>query len=56
MSTEPHISSDNLLTIRDLHTYFYTEDGVVKALNGVNLEIQRGKSSAWWGKAAAGNR
>ena len=56
MNTVPHTFPDNLLTIRDLHTYFYTEDGVVKALNGVNLEIKRGKSSAWWGKAAAASR
>jgi hypothetical protein len=31
-----HTTPDMLLTIRNLHTYFYTEDGVVKALNGVN--------------------
>ena len=38
-----HTTPDTLLTIRNLHTYFYTEDGVVKALNGVNLEIKRGE-------------
>ena len=54
MSTGPHISPDNLLTIRDLHTYFYTEDGVVKALNGVNLEIQRGEVLGLVGESGCG--
>ena len=54
MSTAPHVSPDNLLTIRDLHTYFYTEDGVVKALNGVNLEIQRGEVLGLVGESGCG--
>ena len=28
-----------LLEIRDLHTYFETKEGVVKAVNGVSLAI-----------------
>src|SRR6266567_8148886 len=34
---------DMLLEIRDLRTHFFTEDGVVKAINGVNLEIAGGQ-------------
>lgn len=45
---------DNLLTIRNLHTYFYTEDGVVKALNGVNLEIKRGEVLGLVGESGSG--
>jgi oligopeptide/dipeptide ABC transporter ATP-binding protein len=45
---------DNLLTIRDLHTYFYTEDGVVKALNGVNLDIKRGEVLGLVGESGSG--
>src|SRR5918992_770985 len=45
---------DNLLTIRGLHTYFYTEDGVVKALNGVNLEIGRGECLGLVGESGSG--
>ena len=47
-------SDDNLLAIRDLHTYFYTEDGVVKALNGVNLEIKRGECLGLVGESGSG--
>ena len=45
---------ENLLTIRGLHTYFYTEDGVVKALNGVNLEIGRGECLGLVGESGSG--
>jgi peptide/nickel transport system ATP-binding protein/oligopeptide transport system ATP-binding protein len=44
----------NLLTIRGLHTYFYTEDGVVKALNGVNLEIGHGECLGLVGESGSG--
>ena len=54
MSTVQPTYSDNLLTIRDLHTYFYTEDGVVKALNGVNLEIKRGEVLGLVGESGCG--
>ena len=54
MSTEPHTANDNLITIRGLHTYFYTEDGVVKALNGVNLEIKRGEVLGLVGESGSG--
>jgi oligopeptide/dipeptide ABC transporter ATP-binding protein len=52
-STSP-TPNDNLLTIRDLHTYFYTEDGVVKALNGVNLEIKGGEVLGLVGESGCG--
>jgi ABC-type dipeptide/oligopeptide/nickel transport system ATPase component len=35
------ISVDNLLEIKGLRTYFYTEDGIVRAIEGVDLHIER---------------
>ena len=32
----------NILKIENLRTYFYTYEGVVKALDGINLEVQKG--------------
>ena len=32
---------DNILEIQDLHTYFFTEQGVVKAVNGVSFDVPR---------------
>jgi len=34
-------NSDNILEIEDLHTYFYTEQGVVKAVNGVSYDVPK---------------
>src|SRR6267142_3748112 len=54
MRSHMNTTPDNLLTIRDLHTYFYTEDGVVKALNGVSLEIKRGEVLGLVGESGSG--
>jgi oligopeptide/dipeptide ABC transporter ATP-binding protein len=43
-----------LLEIRNLRTHFYTEDGVVKAINGVNLEIARGETLGLVGESGSG--
>ena len=32
---------DNILEIEDLHTFFFTEQGVVKAVNGVSYDVPR---------------
>ena len=32
---------DNILEIEDLHTYFFTDQGVVKAVNGVSFDVPR---------------
>ncbi len=34
-------NSNNLLEIEDLHTYFFTEQGVVKAVNGVSYDVPK---------------
>jgi oligopeptide/dipeptide ABC transporter ATP-binding protein len=54
MQPEQQTAHDNLVTIRGLRTYFYTEDGVVKALNGVNLEIKRGEVLGLVGESGSG--
>jgi peptide/nickel transport system ATP-binding protein len=45
---------DNLLDIRGLKTYFYTEDGVVKAVDGVDLTIKRGETLGIVGESGCG--
>ena len=32
---------DNILEIEDLHTFFFTEQGVVKAVNGVSYDVPK---------------
>lgn len=34
---------DNVVEFENLHTYFFTDVGTVKAVNGVTRDIQKGK-------------
>ena len=44
----------NLLEIKNLCTYFYTEDGVLKAVDGVDLEIKQGETLGIVGESGSG--
>ena len=43
-----------LLQVKDLRTHFYTDAGVVKAVDGVDLEIQKGKTLGVVGESGSG--
>jgi oligopeptide/dipeptide ABC transporter ATP-binding protein len=43
-----------MLRIRNLRTYFYTSDGVVPAVDGVDLTIQRGRTMGLVGESGSG--
>lgn len=43
-----------MLTVRDLRTYFKTEDGLVKAVNGVSFHIDSGETFAIVGESGCG--
>ena len=44
----------NILEIDDLHTYFFTEQGVVKAVNGVSLNIPKNATVGVVGESGCG--
>lgn len=45
---------DILIRIEDLCTYFYTDDGIVRAVDGVHLEIREGKILGIIGETGCG--
>jgi oligopeptide/dipeptide ABC transporter ATP-binding protein len=43
-----------LLAVKDLKTYFFTEDGIVKAVDGVDFEVYQGETLGIVGESACG--
>jgi oligopeptide transport system ATP-binding protein len=43
-----------LLEIRDLHTYFYTREGVVHAVDGVEFDLEQGRTLGIVGESGSG--
>jgi len=46
--------AEPLLHIENLNTHFFTDDGVIKAVNGVDLNIQAGETLAVVGESGCG--
>ncbi len=46
--------ADTLIEIEDLHTYFFTNEGVVEAVKGVDLKIGRGETLGLVGESGCG--
>lgn len=45
---------ENILEIDDLHTYFFTEQGVVKAVNGVTIDVPKNSTVGIVGESGCG--
>lgn len=45
---------DTLIEVKNLKTYFYTEDGVVKAVDDVSFTIEKGKTLGIVGESGSG--
>jgi oligopeptide/dipeptide ABC transporter ATP-binding protein len=45
---------DSLLEVRDLKTYFYTSQGIVKAVDGVSYDVRVGETVALVGESGCG--
>ncbi len=45
---------DNILEVKHLKTYFYTEDGVVRAVDGIDFTVRRGEVLGIVGESGCG--
>ncbi|HEX8889958.1 MAG TPA: ABC transporter ATP-binding protein [Pyrinomonadaceae bacterium] len=44
----------NILSVKDLRTYFETEDGTVKAVDGITFDLERGETLGIVGESGSG--
>jgi peptide/nickel transport system ATP-binding protein len=48
------VEQNKLLSIHNLNVQYYTDDGIVKAVNGIDLEIESGETLGLVGETGAG--
>jgi oligopeptide transport system ATP-binding protein len=54
LKEQPVPEGHHLLEVKDLKMYFYTQDGVVKAVNGVSYNLDRGETLGVVGESGSG--
>jgi peptide/nickel transport system ATP-binding protein len=53
-TTSPAATSSAFVDVRDLHIHFPTDDGLVKAVDGLSFSVERGKTLAIVGESGSG--
>ena len=50
----PKEENEEILKVENLHTWFYTDDGIVKAVDGVDFCLRRGTTLGIVGESGSG--
>lgn len=45
---------NNLLSVKDLQTHFFTDEGVIKAVDKVSFDVKKGKTLGVVGESGCG--
>ncbi len=48
------MDNNNILEIKDMHTYFFTDNGTVKSVDGVDIELKKGATLGIVGESGSG--
>src|SRR5436190_7224232 len=54
MAGRPNATADPYLQVRDLRVQFSTEDGIVRAVDGVSFSVERGRTLGIVGESGSG--
>ena len=47
--------SEKMLQVKNLKTYYYTEEGVIPAVDGLDFEVEQGETFAIVGESGCGS-
>ena len=48
------MDNNNILEIKNMHTYFFTDNGTVKSVDGVDIELKKGATLGIVGESGSG--
>ncbi|WP_443050580.1 ABC transporter ATP-binding protein [Streptomyces sp. H27-D2] len=54
MATPPAAAPETFLSVRDLRIHFDTDDGLVKSVDGISFDVQRGRTLGIVGESGSG--
>src|SRR5436190_18301011 len=50
----PRIDAPNLLEVRDLRVHFHSEEGTIKAVDGISFDLKQGETLGIVGESGSG--